>query len=174
MKQMIDLFTGRTISLTAPRSADIEDMNNWRNSHYLRMVDTDYAFPKVPDAPSKALEFRIRTNEEDQLLGFAALHSIEWNNQCGLLAIGIGEEENRGKGYGAEALQLLLQYAFYELNLNRVGLDVISYNEPAIRAYRKAGFTEEGRLRETVLRDGKAFDRIVMGILRREWIAMQA
>jgi RimJ/RimL family protein N-acetyltransferase len=97
------------------------------------------------------------------------IHSIEWNNRSGLLAIGIGEQENRNKGYGSDALQLILRYAFHELNLNRVGLDVIEYNEKAIHTYEKAGFQHEGRLRAAVYRDGKSYDRILMGILRTEW-----
>lgn len=56
-----------------------------------------------------------------------AIHGIEWNNRTGLLAIGIGDANDRGKGYGREAIHLILKYAFYELNLHRVGLDVISY-----------------------------------------------
>lgn len=67
---------------------------------------------------------------------------------------------------------LILRYAFHELNLNRVGLDVIEYNERGIRAYQKAGFQLEGRVRQAVHRDGKIYDRINMGILRSEWEAL--
>ena len=94
---------------------------------------------------------------------------FEWNNQCGLLAIGIGEEKFRSKGYGTDALRLILRYAFFELNLNRVGLDVISYNKRAVRAYEKVGFKVEGTMRESVLRDGHKYDRIIMSILRNEY-----
>lgn len=85
------------------------------------------------------------------------------------MAIGIGNTDYRGKGYGAEAVRLILRYAFYELNLNRVGLDVIEYNEQAIRTYEKAGFQLEGRVRSAVLRDGNSYDRIMMGMLYSEW-----
>ncbi|MGQ0517411.1 GNAT family N-acetyltransferase, partial [Bacillus sp. D-CC] len=67
------------------------------------------------------------------------IRSIEWNNRTGLLAIGIGDANDRGKGYGREAIHLILKYAFYELNLHRVGLDVISYNKAAIELYKKMG-----------------------------------
>jgi len=66
-------------------------------------------------------------------------------------------------------LSLILNYAFNELNLYRVGLNVISSNERAFRAYRKAGFREEGRLRAAVYRDGQRQDRILMSVLRDEW-----
>lgn len=64
---------------------------------------------------------------------------------------------------------MILLYAFYELNLHRVGLDVIGNNTPAIRSYTAVGFQEEGRMREAVYRDGQRYDRIMMSILRREW-----
>jgi len=57
--------------------------------------------------------------------------------------------------------------------LNRVGLDVISYNLQAIKAYEKVGFKVEGSMRSAVLRDGKKYDRVIMGILRDEWLEMQ-
>lgn len=177
-----DLFKGKLIRLIAVRNSDAEEMASWQeHSDYLRKVDTDFALPKSIEAlrerdqskGSGNIEFRLRTLEEDKLIGFVALHGMEWNNQACLLAIGIGNPEYRGKGYGTEALNLILRYAFYELNLNRVGLDVISYNLPAIKAYEKAGFMVEGQMRSAVLRDGKQYDRVIMGILREEWMEKQ-
>ncbi len=79
-----------------------------------------------------SVSFMLRTVQDDRLIGFVAIHGIEWNNRMGLLAIGIGDVNDRGKGYGREAIHLILKYAFYELNLH-VGLDVISYNKAAMR-----------------------------------------
>ena len=179
-----DLFKGKFIKLTAERDSDAEEMARWQeNSDYLRKVDTDFALPKSSAAlreydaskrnGSKNFEFRLRTLDDDTLIGFVALHSIEWNNQACLLAIGVGNPDHRGKGYGTDALNLILRYAFYELNMNRVGLDVISYNLKAIKAYEKVGFKTEGSMRSAVLRDGKKYDRVIMGILRDEWLKMQ-
>ena len=89
--------------------------------------------------------FHLRTLADDTLIGFVALFSIEWNNGVGTMAVGIGNPDYRGKGYGADALFLILRYAFAELNLHRVGLDVISYNSAAIRAYERAGLPKRGR-----------------------------
>lgn len=174
-----DLFRGRLVRLAAPRQEDAAALARWsHNAGYLRSVDTDYARPRPPAAfeqqageDAHAIEFRLRTLEDDVLIGFVALHSIEWNNRAGLLSIGIGEAEYRGKGYGSDALRLIVRYAFDELNLERVGLDVISNNEAAIRAYERAGFRHEGAMRRAVLRDGVWHDRIIMGLLRAEWPA---
>ncbi|WP_423408134.1 GNAT family N-acetyltransferase [Heyndrickxia sp. MSNUG] len=172
-----NLFRGQFLKLTAKRDGDAEIIAKWdEDPEYLRNVDTDIARPRPHQSfenegnPSpNSFYFRLRTIEEDRLIGFVVIHSIEWNNRAGMLAIGIGDARDRNKGYGSDALKLILRYAFHELNLHRVGLDVIEYNAGAIRAYQKAGFQIEGRMRQAVHRDGKIHDRIMMGILGSEW-----
>jgi RimJ/RimL family protein N-acetyltransferase len=80
--------------------------------------------------------------------------------------MGIGDRGAWGKGYGTEALRLALQYAFDELNLHRLTLTVIDYNERAIALYEKAGFRREGVFREFGQRDGKRYDMYLYGLLR--------
>jgi RimJ/RimL family protein N-acetyltransferase len=173
-----DLFVGKRVRLSAPSEEDRHAFARWSTDpEYLRQLDTDPARPRAAEYFSlprredagRAFEFRIRTLADDRLIGFAALFNLEWSNQSGMLAIGIGEPDFRGKGYGSDALRLVLGYAFRELNLHRVGLIVISYNARAIRAYEKAGFVREGVRRESVFREGKRYDEIFMGILRTEW-----
>ena len=182
MKPNQDLFRGRLVRLTAPQEEDAEILARWsEDAAYLRDLDTDYARPLSPKelaerldsarSDANTVEFHLRTLEGDRLIGLVALHSIEWNNRTALLAIGIGEPGYRGKGYGTDALHLVLRYAFDELNLYRVGLDVIESNRRAIRAYEKVGFQREGALRGAVLHDGQRTDLLLMGILRDEWQA---
>lgn len=101
---------------------------------------------------NNTFELGIRLISDSRLIGFISLHSIEWNNKSGRLAIGIGEKDCRHIGLGTEAIQLMIQYAFHELNLHRVGLDVISNNMMAIRCYEKSCIVVEGRMRESVHR----------------------
>lgn len=180
-----NLFSGKLVRLVAPSEHDAAILARWsEDAEYLRAVDSDYARPLSPEefalrlspdqADSNRLEFHIRTLADDRLIGFVALHSVEWNNGAAQLAVGIGEPEYRGKGHGTDALQLILRFAFHELNLYRVGLDVISTNARAIHTYEKLGFQHEGRMRDAVLRDGRRADRIFMGLLRDEWSARQA
>ena len=184
MSERDNLFRGKLVRLVAPSERDAPVLARWsEDAGYLRAVDSDYARPLSPEEAALRLnpeetdpnkvEFHIRTLADDRLIGFVALHSIEWNNGTGLLAVGIGEPEYRGKGYGTDALRLMLRFAFHELNLHRVGLDVIAINTGAIRAYEKLGFQREGRMRNAVLRDGCRADRIFMGILRDEWLELQ-
>ncbi|MCZ7572072.1 MAG: GNAT family N-acetyltransferase [Ardenticatenaceae bacterium] len=82
------------------------------------------------------------------------------------------DEANWGKGYGHEALELALGFAFRELNLYRVQLTVFGYNERAIALYKTAGFQREGVYREFMQRDGQRYDLHLFGLLRREWEAL--
>lgn len=168
------LFMGPSLVLAAPRPEDATTMATWTtDDQYLRMIDTDIARPLAVSAIDQHAvpdyEFRLRRIEDDTLVGFVALMAIEWGNRTAKMAIGMGELRFRGMGYGTEAIHLLLNYAFGELNLHRVGLDVIEYNEPAMKLYRKMGFQVEGRRRQAVYRQGQRFDLIDMGILEPEW-----
>lgn len=177
-----DLFVGKLVRLAATTADDAVAWTRWfSDATFLRQMDTDYARLRSHREYERMLEngdgansttFRLRTVADDVLIGFIALHSIEWNNGTTLLSMGIGEAAYRDKGYGSEALRLTLRYAFTELNLYRVGLNVIGSNERAIRAYEKAGFVREGVTRGQVHRDGQRFDLIWMGMLREEWERM--
>jgi RimJ/RimL family protein N-acetyltransferase len=85
------------------------------------------------------------------------------------VGLGIGDRNDWGKGYGTDAMKIILRFAFTELNLRRVTLTVFEYNPRAIRSYEKVGFRHEGRLRSILLRDGKRWDMLYMGILAEDW-----
>jgi RimJ/RimL family protein N-acetyltransferase len=90
------------------------------------------------------------------------------------LGIAIGDKRFWGKGYGRDALRVLLDYAFRLRNAHKVWLKVNAPNERAIRSYRACGFVEEGRLRRHVWGDGQYVDLVYMGILREEWESLAA
>lgn len=113
--------------------------------------------------------FGIRLLETNHLIGTCQLHSIHPINQCAELQIRVGEPSERGKGYGTEAIHLLLKFAFMDLNLNRVYLHVFNSNTVAIRVYEKTGFKIEGKLRQATFVNGKFEDLLVMGFLREEY-----
>jgi len=133
------LFRSSRVRLAALTETDAESFARWSDdAEYLRFYDTEYALPRSADYyrtdikaqlnNKNAFEFGIRLLEDDRLIGSVSLHTIEWNNRSARLSIGIGEQECRHRGFGSEVLRLVLRYAFDELNLNRVGLDVIAYN----------------------------------------------
>ena len=114
-------------------------------------------------------QFAIVKQENDELIGNCSLHDLDFINQKGTVGIFIGDKENRGKGYGSEALELLLSYGFNHLNLNNIMLTVYSFNEPAINCYKKVGFKEIGRRRQCYFKNNERYDEIYMDILRREY-----
>lgn len=95
------------------------------------------------------------------------------HNRCGDLGIEL-KREAHGQGYGTEALRWALEWAFETANLHRVQLDAYEWNERALQAYRRVGFREDGRLRQSIWRDGRWWDEIIMGILDDEWRAIGA
>ena len=109
--------------------------------------------------------------EDKTYIGNVGLHGIERENRRAVLGIIIGEKAYWGQGYGTDAIRTMLQWAFGYLNLNRVTLNVYSYNERAIRCYQKCGFQHEGTMRKAHYIDGQYFDEWVMGILRDEFLA---
>jgi RimJ/RimL family protein N-acetyltransferase len=122
----------------------------------------------------EALAYAIHERPTDRLVGLTTFSSFDADNGSVLFHITIGERDAWGRGYGTEATELMLGLAFNHIGLHRVGLSVFSFNERAIRSYRKAGFTVEGRLREAIARDGRRWDEIQMSILRDEWDELRA
>jgi RimJ/RimL family protein N-acetyltransferase len=114
--------------------------------------------------------FAIHLKEEREPIGVLSLMNISEANASAELSIIVGHPEDRHHGYGAEAIATLLDYAFGERGLNRVGLSVFEFNEDAISAYAKLGFREEGRLRRALKRDGAFHDAILMSVLKDEWV----
>jgi RimJ/RimL family protein N-acetyltransferase len=180
------IFNGELLRLAAPLPEDAAQFARWsQDDAYMRLLDDDPVRPQAPanfahfgqaSAPGHAPDdyyFHLRTLEEDTLIGFVALFSFRHASQTAEMAIGIGDPAYRGKGYGRDALQLILRYAFSELHLYRVSLTVMAYNTAAIRAYERAGFVREGVQRRAVWREGQRHDLVCFGILRDEWLVMQ-
>jgi RimJ/RimL family protein N-acetyltransferase len=164
--------------LLAPlRNEDQAALFSWINDRALRLMNAPYRpvhaeehrawFEALPRRSELAI-FGIRLAETDRLIGSCQLHGIHAVHRSAELQIRIGEAGERGKGYGVEAIRLLLDFAFKDLNLHRVYLHVFADNSAAIRCYQKAGFVREGLLRQAAHIDGRYVDIAVMAILRGE------
>jgi RimJ/RimL family protein N-acetyltransferase len=184
------LYDGRLIRLgPIDHEKDPAIESRWtHDAEYLRLLDTNPARPVSPAEMKKKYEaleknieesknlfyFTIRLRSEDpeqndRLVGFAKLCEIEWNHGVSLVVLGIGDPGDRRKGYGADGLNLLLRYAFAEINLFRLSALIPEYNAGALRLFQKAGFIEEVRRRQALNRDGRFWDLIHVGLLREEW-----
>ena len=177
-----NIYSGDLVRLAAEDNESMaEEIAKWQlDSEYLRLLDADparlWSVKKVKEWLDKDLEkplndffFSVRTLDGDKLIGFVGLFGLQWNHGNVMVGLGIGDRELWGKGYGTDVMRLILRYAFTELNVFRVTLNVFEYNPRAIRSYEKAGFKVEGRMREFLHRDGRRWDLLYMGVLKDEW-----
>jgi len=175
-----NLFVGKKVRLACLTKEDAPVMADWtQDAGFLRLQDTGIAAMETPEEVAAFVDrqneshdsyaFAIRRISDSVLLGTIGLYDIEWANRTAWVGVGIGERENWGKGYGSEAMDLVIRYAFDELNLHRLQLTVIDYNPRALKMYEKLGFVREGAYREFIERDGMRHDLILYGLLRPEW-----
>jgi len=181
-----DILTGTLVRLSAVDADEFSKaFASWRrDSEFIRLMSTRPMRLGSQKDAQKSLEkeleeqeldqhwFTIRTLTEDKLLGDIGLYVVSWPGRDAFVTLGLGERDFWGKGYGTDAMNLILRYAFMEVNLQRVTLTVFEYNPRAIRSYEKAGFCHEGRLRKFLNREGRRWDMLFMSILREEWLSL--
>lgn len=175
-----ELLQGEKVRLTALTVEDAPIVAEWQqDAVYRRLLQGGLVTPSsVDDVESWFSEihkgqgdyfFGIQTLADAQLIGMVSIKDINHTSRtCGFW-IGIGERSVWGQGYGTDALVVLLRYIFWEMNMNRVDLDVLSYNERAKAMYEKVGFVHEATVREAAWRDGVYYDVYKMGMLYSEW-----
>ena len=113
--------------------------------------------------------FFLILTPDGQIIGESVINEIDWRLRCANFRIGIYRAAERGRGIGTWAIETTRDFAFEDLKLHRLELDVFSFNPRAERAYLKAGFKREGVLRDAVM-DGESYaDDILMAILEDEW-----
>lgn len=118
---------------------------------------------------SKEHSYAIVTLKDNELLGNCGLTDINHLHKTATLGIFIGNKSNRNKGFGSEAIELILNYGFKILNLNNIMLQVYSFNELAIHAYKKLGFKTFGTRSESYIVNDIYYDTIYMQILKRDF-----
>ena len=150
---------GENVYLSPATSEDAEIYARWMNdfniTDYTGTSSNIYSLEKERDwledrlkySSNKDMLFDIVAIDGDRLLGNISLIKINYIDRSAELGILIGENDDRSKGYGTEAIKLLLDFAFNYLNLNNIGLTLIECNSRAKRCYEKAGFKEYGRIR---------------------------
>ena len=179
----MSIIYGERVRLRAAEREDVKSFYAWVNdpdvtrylSLYLPMstVDEENWFNSMTQRSQseKTLVIEVRDGNGWKMIGNCGVFDIDTIGRLGEIGIMLGEKDEWDKGYGTEAMSLLVHHCFETLNFNRVYLRVYAENLRAKRAYEKAGFVEEGRLREAVYKNGKYDDVIIMSVLRAEWIA---
>ena len=172
------MYSTDKVILTQVLSEDSNRLFKWINDPVLVHFNSSFSpvddlshaewFDKVRKDRAVRI-FAIRKINNKELIGTCQLHSIHPIHRSAELQIRIGQEDQQGKGFGTDAVNLLLKFGFNELGLNRIFLHVFDSNERATRVYEKAGMKVEGKLREGVFIDGEFKSILVLAILKREF-----
>ena len=168
-----------SVSLKELSFSDVKTINQWRNNpeliaklgsnfRYINLETDEQWFRNYMSSRHNTIRCGIYA-ESDILVGVIYLSNIDHLNQSADLSIMIGDISHRGKGYGKYAMYQMMKHAFFNLNINRISLKVLTDNIPALRLYEKCGFKKEGVLRQTLYKDGEWHDQIIMSILRSEF-----
>jgi len=172
---------GNKIMLREYRKNDLDNITAWVNDmETTKFLSDIFTWPQTVRNSEDFLDmhlsggrreagFVIADRETQDYMGQADLMEINWIDRCGTVGIVIADKKNRGCGVGTEALTLLLEYAFLQLGLQRVQLDVYGGNSRAVACYERVGFVKEGVKRHARFCRGEFMDLILMSVLREEW-----
>ena len=181
------MIYGERIRLRRNERSDIPKFVEWLNDpevcRYLllrmaiSLADEEQWFENMLKLPANEQPFGIEISSPEpsgngnnwRLIGNCSFMDINWTARSVEVGLFIGDKFCWNKGYGTEVMCLLLRLGFETLNLNRVFLRVDEANKGGIRAYEKAGFVHEGRLRQGTFRNGEYRDMLLMSVLRSEW-----
>jgi RimJ/RimL family protein N-acetyltransferase len=176
------MLTGQTVRLRAVERDDLprlhelfdDDLELMTRSsdepaRPLSLAEFEHRFDERVEEPDDSV-MRFVIEADDEVIGTCELHFIDHFQQTCHLGITLGRAF-WAKGFGQDAVRTLVAFAFRDLAMRKVGLEVLADDERAVGAYRKAGFTEEGKLRAHAWFDGAVHDALLMGILRDEWAA---
>ncbi|SKC84595.1 GNAT family N-acetyltransferase [Maledivibacter halophilus] len=173
------MFENKIIRLRKLSTNDYITYHDWRNdievmkttSPQLDMytLEETEQYISAIASQSNAKGYIIEYKETGQSVGIVSLINIDYKNRSAECIIDIGVKDMWGKGIGTAAISLILEFAFNELNLHRVYLQVFSFNERAIKLYEKMGFIHEGKFRQALYRRGKWHDIVIMSILKNEY-----
>ena len=168
---------GDRIYLSPRSTEDAEIFTEWLNdfettdyvgrSGILTSLESERKYLEENNSPEAT--FVIVTLDEDKMIGTVSLENIDWLNRTATLGIFIGDKNYRSKGYGTEAIKLILEYGFKYMNLYNIKLDLMEFNSRALKCYEKCGFKEYGRRRKCKFVNGKYYDSIAMDILADEF-----
>jgi len=180
---IIDRIEGEKIILRAFRKEDAdtlwagihnEEFNKLTGSHadFTReQIDAYIARQVARDDDSRA-SFVIALPDDSRAVGEVVINEIDRDNNSANIRIAMFGDEDVNKGFGTEAMRLMVDYGFKNLRLHRISLGVYAFNPRAIRAYEKVGFKQEGVLRDDLYWDGEYYDSIIMSILEHEWTGL--
>jgi len=176
----VRFLEGTKVYLRPVNSADTEAYYQLlHDADMLRLTGTQHHFTREQieryidskSQDSSSILLLIADAATDEIIGDIALQDISDTNRSANLRIAISAARHQGRGYGSEAILLLLDYGFGIRNLHRIELNVYAYNERAQHVYRKLGFQQEGIQRDALFYNHAYHDAILMSMLEHEYRA---
>jgi RimJ/RimL family protein N-acetyltransferase len=180
------LLTGEHVRLRAANEDDLKNMARWYTDPAITVLQSGtYQITSEAETLEQmkkwfsnadatgGANFVIEVRETGAMIGGVNMFGGALPMRTATVAIQV-DGDQAGKGFGSEALGLMVGFGFRELGLNRIQLEVFAYNARAIRAYEKAGFVHEGRRRQAAFHDGRFHDSLTMAILAEDWFAARS
>lgn len=177
------MIYGKKVRLRAVEKEDLPNYVTWLNDPDVRQGLGGYMpfsqtaeekwfeelQKKPPDEQSLAIEIQPEGKKKWVFVGGCGFFDFDWRVRQAEIGIHIGEKKYWNQGFGTRVIHLLLKHGFETLNLNRIYLRVFGNNPRAMRTYQKAGFVDEGTLRQAHFYEGEYVDVHLMSVLRSEW-----
>lgn len=176
------MLIGNKVILRPLKIGDLEKTHQWRNNLELLKLTQGIRFPKtlemdkewfehaLKDKSNRSVFFGLDELETGEFIGMYQLNNIDYISGTAIWGYIIGETNKRGKGYGIEASNLILKYAFNVLNLRKITTYNISYNNAALAIQNKIGvFKKEGELKKHIYFDREYHDVLVLSLFREDF-----
>lgn len=174
------MYKGKLVRLREYKQSDVELAYKYMNDldvalnlnigiPYPMTLEKEQQWFDMQKENNDIYNFAIETLEDGIYIGGCGINKYDWKNGTAEVGIFIGNQQFRSKGYGTDAMGVLIDFIFSQTNINRIQLSTFSFNERAYKSYLKCGFKDEGRLRQKIFRNGKYHDEILMGLLREEY-----
>jgi len=168
------MIFGEKSCLRRPEKEDYSLIWYWFNDPELQRLTVHYPlspnFDELEIHYNKTIldpstEYFIIHSFDNKAIGTVDLYNIDFRNRRSSLGIMIGDCEYRGMGYGQDALNTIIKFAFNELGIVRIETKVVEYNKRAIKTLENCGFLQEGCLKKRILWDGIFHDQYLMAIV---------
>lgn len=176
------MYYGEKVVLREMREEDVEvAMKNFHDYEVVSNLMTRTPFPLTFIDEKKFYEsitafddkynFAIADKETGKYIGGCGINHLDYKNSNATIGIALSDKNYWSKGYGTDAMKVLVSFIFKEMNINKVKLNVFGFNHRAKRCYEKVGFKLEGTFVNELYRDGKYHDVHAMAIFRDEFLA---
>ena len=173
------MYYGEKVCLRAYREEDIPKATSFVNDEELKkLLVTNVPFPMTlweeeewvksqKSSQNGSYNFAIEDIETKKYIGGCGIQEVNWLSRVATVGIMIGDKEYWGKGYGTDAMKVLMDFIFNKMNIRKIRLSTFSFNMRARKSYEKCGFEVEGILKDEIFKDGKYYDEIIMSVFNK-------